>query len=498
MAILLLKGINLMQFAKQIFIFFLSTVIISATEITKYTSLNPADEIRLFSDYVVDTTDVVSDKIRIAGGDLTVNGTITGKITVYGGTININSTAVIDGEIIAVGGIVNEHPDAVINGKIVEINLREGLVYREKEGDPAIEGSTEFHIDERFPLNQKSWVHPEISPFVYNRNEGLLLSFNTYWDRHGKSNLRFSINAGYRFSHKTFAGRITLEQAFFQNKNLIFFGSAFREANTDDGWRLKDSENSVATLLAKQDFIDRWDETGYEYGIGADLNWFKLKATKASVVQDEIPVSSNLWTLFHKDRLFRPNLIDTSYNQDLYRAVLAFKPIAFGMFDTGFAFYIKAEQSVDNTYSRLCGLAKTQLRVYDDYVIKTRFMAGTSTGDLPGFRSFGVGGLGSIAAHDYKAQSGNQFAQLNIEILLTPEFMDEDFTFILFADAGHAWDREDYGFYDKDELFNNGISSAGIGISFFDDDDFAPRINFARSLNGTDIWETTIRMDFNF
>jgi len=118
-------------------------------------------------------------------------------------------------------------------------------------------------------------------------------------------------------------------------------------------------------------------------------------------------------------------------------------------------------------------------------------------GDIPEFRYFGIGGLGSVPAHPYKDQIGDQFIQLNLEIMLTPEFMDDDFTFILFADAGHAWDRKEYGFEDSDQIVSNGIASAGFGITF-SDDDVRPRFNFSRPLDGRDVWQTTIRLDFNF
>ncbi len=482
-----------MKFVHTIFIILLPVFILASN-----TTLTPpvSDEIRLFNDYTVDTTDVIHENIRLAGGDLTVNGTVKGRITVYGGAIYINSTAVVDGEIIAIGGTVHEDPDALINGKVIEANLKEGIVYRDKsDEDTSIDGDSKLHLDEC--CSPDSWIHPEKDPFVYNRNEGLVLSFNSSWDRHGKSSLRLNVTGGWRFEQKTYAGRITLEQSIFPNKNLIIFGSGFRETNSDDTWRMKDWENSVATILAKQDFLDRWDETGYEYGIGADLRWFKLLATRVSVKQEEIPVAS-VWSLFHKERLLRPNMIHDTYHQELYRGVLAFKPIEFDYFDSGLAFFVKGEQAVDNTYARYWGLLKTQLRVHEDYVIRTRVMAGTSTGELPDFRQFGVGGMGSVAAHPYKEQIGNQFTQVNLELSFTPEFFDDDFSLVLFADAGNAWNRDDYDFSSTDKIIENSITSAGIGVSFFDDEDLVPRVNFARSLSADSPWETTIRLDLNF
>ncbi|MBC8467415.1 MAG: hypothetical protein H8D58_02375 [Candidatus Marinimicrobia bacterium] len=95
------------------------------------------NEMKFYSDYIIDSTEVVDDRIRIMGGDLFIYGQTDNKITVIGGDVTIGATAVINGEIIAVGGTVLTHNGAIINGKIIEANLNEGLVYRETFTDSA-------------------------------------------------------------------------------------------------------------------------------------------------------------------------------------------------------------------------------------------------------------------------------------------------------------------------------------------------------------------------
>lgn len=95
------------------------------------------NEMKFYSDYIIDTTDVINDRIRIMGGDLFIYGQTNNKITVIGGDVTIGATAIINSEIVAVGGTVQTHEGATVNGKVIEANLNEGLVYRETYTDSA-------------------------------------------------------------------------------------------------------------------------------------------------------------------------------------------------------------------------------------------------------------------------------------------------------------------------------------------------------------------------
>ena len=80
------------------------------------------DEIIFYKDHVIPRGTISYDNIRIIGGDLIVDGTVKGKITLIGGDVKLNDTAVLDGQIVVVGGNVQKHANAVINGKIIESN----------------------------------------------------------------------------------------------------------------------------------------------------------------------------------------------------------------------------------------------------------------------------------------------------------------------------------------------------------------------------------------
>lgn len=461
------------------------------------------DEVKFFGDYIIDKGQVNKDKVRIVGGDLSVSGQIDGQFTVIGGDVYIKQGSIINGRIVAIGGTVHQEEGSTINGKVIETNISKGLSYKETFDESAdVEGDSDFELKERSWYSKKSWIHPKTEWFIYNRNEGFLLTpFNYKWDRRSLSNLRLDLSAGWRFSQKTFAGRVTLE-TYLINRHLILFGSGFRESRTDDFYRLPQMENSLAGILGRQDFYDRWDETGFEGGVGMDLNWIRIKASYVAASIDSIPLDDGLWSLFNDSRSLRVNTPLTPSDNESVRLTFAFKPRSFSPYSTGIAIYAAAEQimksDVEEDFTRVLGMGVVGLEIVRGVVIRTRVLFGTSSKSLPEYRNFSVGGLGSISAYPYKLQTGDQFAQINSELIFTPEFLDNDWVLILFADGGNAWMKSDRDFSDTDSIFKFGKSSAGIGFGSSDDDGFNIRVNLARPLDGTDYLESTLRINYNF
>ncbi|HHZ80967.1 MAG TPA: hypothetical protein EYN59_07645, partial [Candidatus Marinimicrobia bacterium] len=146
-------------------------------------------------------------------------------------------------------------------------------------------------------------------------------------------------------------------------------------------------------------------------------------------------------------------------------------------------------------FDRLSATASFNWELSPNIVFHSRTMVGNSKGELPQFRAFGVGGLGSVSAHPYKVQTGNRMMQMNTELILLPDFMSGDHYFSLFFDAGHAWDKSDYSFSDFSSITDSAISAVGIGIG---NEDLDWRINIAWALGGRNTWETTFRFNLNF
>lgn len=464
------------------------------------------DEIIFYKDHVIAPGEVSYDNIRIIGGDLIVDGTVKGKITLIGGDVKLNATSVLDGQIVVLGGNVQKHGNAVINGKIIESNLKEGLLYRETDPEENIQGTSDFELEERSERAKHSWVHPKVSTIIYNRNEGLLFTpFNFRWDRRSLSSFRISTSLGVRLKPNhtpDFAGRITLEKTFGLNRNLSIFTRGFRQSRTDDAYRLPLTENTWASILGRQDFYDRWDETGWEAGLGIDISRLKIKAAYSEASHDSISVA-DIWSLFEKNRILRNNLPVTRLDKVKKSEITAaFRTNNYNPLHTSLALFGQSEWVETNIdtgrqVNRIVAFGIMNLEIADGIVFRTRLMGGTSSGTLLSHRYFGVGGLGSVGAHPYKIQTGDQFVQGNLELIITPEFTDSGWLVKLFFDGGHAWMKADYGF-DFDQVKSSAVTSAGIGIGRGDYDDLSWTINIAKPMNAGGEIETTLRFNYNF
>ena len=474
----------------------------SLSDSTSFTT----NEIRFYSDVTIDSSEIITNNIRILGGGLTVYGTVESQITVIGGDVHILSSAIINGKIISIGGDVQTDKNAQINGKIVEASLDQGLIYRETFTDSSASGEKDFGISTFSQRSRDGWVHPEPDVFEYNRNEGLrFIPLNWNWDHRNESLIRLSFSLGYRFSSSEFIGRTTLESSLLKNRSATLFASGFKTARTDDEFRLPEKENSCASLWGRQDFYDRWDETGFEVGFGFDFSHLKVKGKFVRVIQSEISVNQDLWSFTNESSVLRNNPFMVETDVEYLEGVAAFRTASYSPLKTGLAILSKVEMTLkmDSTLAdpslRLTHIAMANWEVSDGVVIRNRLILGMGSESLPIYRQFGIGGLGSVSAHGYKSQLGNHMTQINTELVFTEEFTDTWFMVKLFYDAGMAFnspDLLDIGYNsDHSDLL---LQSAGIGFGWEDGDGLDMGFNFAKSLGKDEPIESTVRLNFNF
>jgi hypothetical protein len=471
----------------------------------------PVNETKFFGDYTIESNTVSIDHIRIIGGSLNVYGTVSGIITVIGGDVYLYETALVEGEIFAIGGHIHEIQGARISGKVVETNLKEGVVYRESVDEAEVFGETYFEVERNHYHFYHSWIHPEAEWFNYNRHEGFVLTpFNYQWDRDHYSDYKLNLTLGYRFGQKELHGRLTFEKSFFTNRNFILFTSLFQDSRTDDFYRLPQTENSLAALVARQDFYDRWDEQGWEFGIAVDLNRIKGKVRWASVNQSSMDVV-DIWSVFNRDRLLRLNNLEFETDIDYTVLTLAYRSKAFNPLTSGIALFLESEsfktgfemtdsaEEDQKNVVRTSGLAMAHWEFSEGILLRVRLLGGTSKNlDFAPHRLFAVGGLGSVSAHPYKYQEGDEFIQSNLELVFTSEFLSSDWMFKFFADVGQAWFKKDQGF---GSIFNNNnefLHAVGLGIGMGDHHDWEWGVNIARPTDGREGVETTLRLNLNF
>ncbi len=475
----------------------------SLSDSSKFTT----NEIRFYSDVTIDSSEIITNNIRILGGGLTVYGTVESQITVIGGDVHIFSSAVINGKIVAIGGDVQTDGGAQINGKIVEASLDQGLIYRETFTDSAESGEKNFGISTFSQRTSDGWVHPQPDVFEYNRNEGLrFVPLNWNWDHGDESLIRLSFSLGYRFSSGEFIGRTTLESSLLKNRSATLFASGFKTVRTDDEFRLPEKENSWAGFLGRQDFYDRWDETGFEAGFGFDFSYLKVKGKFVRATQSEIPVDQDLWSFTNESNALRNNPFMDSTNVEYLEGVAAFRTASYSPLKTGLAILSEVEMTLkknDSTLAdpslRLIHIAMANWEVSEGVVLRNRLILGMGSESLPIYRQFGIGGLGSVSAQGYKSQVGNHMAQMNTELVFTEEFTENWFMVKLFYDAGMAFNSSnlvDMGTIS--EQYDTLLQSGGIGFGWDDGDGLKMGFNFAKPLGNDGPIESTVRLNFNF
>ena len=285
--------------------------------------------------------------MRIVGGDLIVYGTVNGVATLLGGDAHLKGRGILNGQIITIGGNVYREPNSTVNGKIIENNLKEGLIYRETDKEDAIQGTTEFGLDRHSDRSRQSWIHPKRPVFSttamkawslrHLMNAGIAVP-NRISDLVGPP-----ASAGEKGSPLIIQAGPHLKRAFLKTRIFILYASLFKETRTDDGYRLPQEENSWASFLARQDFYDRWDESGWEAGYG--LNIFRnirIKGRFVSAKQDSLPVWS-MTSLFEKKRFLRPNLVLDPKLTNYYEMSLMARTPNYSPLQTGLAVFLQLE-----------------------------------------------------------------------------------------------------------------------------------------------------------
>jgi hypothetical protein len=88
--------------------------------------------------------DEIVDKAVVVGGPLIVAGTVLDDAVAVGGSVTLESTAVVNGKAVAIGGAVDVRPGAVLEGQQTAIEIDMGNMLTDEEGNilPWVAGLT--------------------------------------------------------------------------------------------------------------------------------------------------------------------------------------------------------------------------------------------------------------------------------------------------------------------------------------------------------------------
>jgi len=352
--------------------------------------------------------------------------TIMGNIEMYGetnkdiislfGEIYIGPGAVARGDIASIKGSVDIASDASVYGEIfsgTDRRVKKRHTFGEEDKTLAFDGSLCY--------NRIDGAAPELK-IEFKDKDSLL---PTVW-----------ASGGYAFNSERWRFEFGLEQMIWREHPLAIGGSYFRRLSSGDDWLLDNEENGVFALFVTEDFKDYYEsEGGQVYLSFKPLNNITFKTTYSHEETNWLEARAHLWSVFGGDKLFRQNFssveksirssladeIDTTTNASLlasldWNTLNEEDPFAKSAWHiTGTGEWSNPDLGSDFDYKRYTFSLRRYQKVHKNVMLMARGMIGDSEGYLPMYKSFYLGGIGTLRGYKYKEISGSKFWMTNLE-----------------------------------------------------------------------------------
>ncbi len=275
-----------------------------------------------------------------------------------------------------------------------------------------------------------------IQPFThprYNRVEGLFLDGGVTIRPEQIPGLTADLEAGWGLSNETdqkFRFSAGIRKQFLDFDPLTLGAEVFRRVDSEDDWIAGDVENSLFSLLFREDYKDYYGVTGFRVfvdkkfagshtgrievsrrtydALRRNVNWSVFKgnfqenpARSLSTITEGSELSIKLIAaLDWRDNPIFP--MNGWYVQGIYEHTLE-------DFDTD-GFFLTVQR-----YQQTFGSQRLILRG----------MAGSRTGSLAEQHSIDLGGIGSLRAFDDKEFGGNRMVMLNANYLFAGDLLQK-------------------------------------------------------------------------
>jgi len=424
---------------------------------------------------IIEEDEFVRGLALSVSGDIEVYGEVNKDVVSLFGNVYLGPAAVARGDLATLTGRVDVARDATVYGEAYS-------------GDEP--GVTRRHRFRR-RADHFDWT----AAFKYNRVDGLLLGLG--WEFEDRDSLLPLVwmDGAYAFASERWRFDFGLEQTLLRDPALVVGGEYYRDLVSEDDWLLSDRENTAFALLAGEDFKDYYEaEGGWVYTRLRPVKNVLLQAGYTYEESKWLEAHRNLWHLFGGDKKFRDNYstVDTSYQAALFREVDSTTNGYLSVeldWDTGdpedrfgasawrlatALEYAHPDLSSDFDYRRYT-LALTRFqKVHRRSLLILRGMYGGSDGDLPIYKRFFLGGLGTWRGYDHKEFMGTRFWMANAEY--RTRFPGTDMA------ASILWD---FGQIANETRLDSDIEtkhSLGFALSFGDD----LRVSVAKRLDGSD------------
>ena len=261
---------------------------------------------------------------------------------------------------------------------------------------------------------------------------------------------------GGRFEYSTGRRRglfgLQLEQPLLRRSRLAVGISASRRTDHSELQQVDDVENSLALLIARQDYRDYFEREGF----GAYLAWRVPDFSVVSVrvrrdTYRSLTLQGRTRSLFDRREALRDNPpVDEG---EIHSVLLRLERQTRRTSRTraGFYHWVELERAGygmggDFGYTRALADLRSVVRLSPTATLALRAVGGTTlAGELPAQKEFTAGGADGLRAHAFAEYRGNQLLLGQAEFAtalwrVRPSGFDAGVHAIAFLDAGRAWD----------------------------------------------------------
>jgi hypothetical protein len=322
----------------------------------------------------------------------------------------------------------------------------------------------------------------------YNRVDGVRLGLAGETQDPGSMLPRVGGRLEYALGRERGTYGVQVEQPLLPHARAGVGVTAVRRTDHSDLQQVDDVENSLALLLARQDYRDYFEREGI--GAYAVLRVPDFSVVSVHLRRDtyrSLPILANVRSWFAHDRGLRDN---PAVDEGETRAVLLRferQPSRTRRAHAGLYHWIEVERAGaglggDFSYTRGLADVRSVLRLTPGTTLVLRAAAGTTTaGTLPRQKQFTLGGVDGLRAHAFGRYRGDQLllgqAECTVPVPGTRLHSgDAALHAIVFADAGEAWTAEDHSW---DPSRQHVKVDGGVGLTTAEDN---MRIYVARDL----------------
>lgn len=270
---------------------------------------------RVSGDVTIAPSEVINGDLAVVGGQVAVNGQVTGRIVAINGSVVVRGAGRVGGSVIAVGGTVSTVGGGEISGttrsypeRVLVESSAERLVVRDETDD-------ERWYRRRMTAREGAGSQLRlVTARTYNRVEGLplLLGPRAYkdfsWGR-VTADAMGVLRSADRFELKSenLGHLIRMEVQLGGDRGIRLAGRIEDVVAPVEDWHLSDSEVGIASFLLHRDYRDYYNRHGQSVSaqgfignhLDATISW--TDETWA------VPNARDPWSLLRDNQDWRPN-----------------------------------------------------------------------------------------------------------------------------------------------------------------------------------------------